>query len=136
MRARGAAPEVSRTSGHGHIDSGDSASLPRRPPELRRCNADPLEQRISRVQLSMLLACDWETRAAHWREILRLLKRRPPEVVEQFEAKRMARVLESAALPERGVWVGDRFYPRWRIEELAEKYREPRDELEDDETLQ
>jgi hypothetical protein len=62
-----------------------------RPPELRQRNGDPLEQRLSRVQLEMLLASDWETRAARWREILQLLQRRPASLIEQLERERLER---------------------------------------------
>ena len=62
-----------------------------RPRELRARNGDPLEQRISRVSLDMLLATDWEKRAALWQQILELLKRRPPELVAKLEAERLER---------------------------------------------
>jgi hypothetical protein len=62
-----------------------------RPPELRARNGDPLEARISRVTITMLLATDWQERAALWQQILELLKRRPPELVAQLEAERLER---------------------------------------------
>jgi hypothetical protein len=41
----------------------------------------------------MLIATDWETRAALWQEVLALLKCRPPELVAQLEAERLQRVM-------------------------------------------
>jgi hypothetical protein len=36
-------------------------------------------------------------------------------------------------VPKRGRWIGGRWYPRWRLEELSEKYRDPPDgDLDDD----
>ena len=31
-----------------------------------------------------------------------------------------------------GILIGDRWYPRWRLEEIAQKYREPAERTEHD----
>jgi hypothetical protein len=62
-----------------------------RPPELRARNGDPLEQRLSSLQLKMILSTDWQERAALWQKILELLKRRPSDLVQRLEAERLER---------------------------------------------
>jgi hypothetical protein len=62
-----------------------------RPAELRARNDDPLERRLSSIQLKMLLADNWEIRAELWRKVLALLAQRPRELVERLEAERLER---------------------------------------------
>jgi hypothetical protein len=94
VNARRAAPEVSRTSGHGNIDRGSEPSLPRRPPELRALNSHPIEQKISALVFEMLRERDWNKRAIIWAEIACLwLPRRPLDMRVQMEVARMRRAM-------------------------------------------
>ena len=95
---------------------------------------EDLEDRIERARCALIAARGWAARTARWHEMLTLLRQRPREVVARRERERLARVgirwSTAHALPKRGKWINGRWYPRWRLEQIGEKYRDV--DLQDD----
>jgi len=77
----------------------------------------------------LLAARGWGARAARWDEMLNLLRERPQEVIARRERERLARV----GIIKRGRWICGRWFPRWRLEEIREKYRDPPDDQVEEE---